>query len=108
MTIDVFTMIVSILGIVIPTIFFIVMYRSAKTTADEKSRVLAYIPLFISAMVFWAIQEQGSIILAQYADERTNLMIGSWEINPAWFQSLNPLFIIAFAPDICMVMGTSW
>lgn len=98
MTIDVFTMIVSILGIVIPTIFFIVMYRSSKTNADEKSRVIAYIPLFISAMVFWAIAEQGSIILAQYADERTNLMIGSWKINPAWFQSLNPLFIIGLAP----------
>lgn len=98
MTIDVFTMIVSILGIVIPTVFFIVMYRSSKTNADEKSRVIAYIPLFISAMVFWAIAEQGSIILAQYADERTNLMLGSWEINPAWFQSLNPLFIIGLAP----------
>ena len=98
MTIDLFTMIVSILGIVIPTIFFIVMYRSSKTNADEKSRVLAYIPLFISAMVFWAIAEQGSIILAQYADQRTDLTIGSWEISPAWFQSLNPLFIIAFAP----------
>lgn len=98
MTIDVFTMIVSILGIVIPTIYFIVMYRSNKTNADEKSRVLAYIPLFVAAMMFWAIQEQGSIILAQYADQRTNLALGSIEISPAWFQSLNPLFIIAFAP----------
>jgi len=98
MTIDVFTMIVSILGIVIPTIYFIVLYRSAKTNADEKSRVLAYIPLFVAAMMFWAIQEQGAIILAQYADERTNLVLGSFEINPAWFQSLNPLFIIALAP----------
>jgi POT family proton-dependent oligopeptide transporter len=98
MTINVFTMIVSILGIVIPTIFFIVMYRSAKTNEDEKSRVLAYIPLFIAAMVFWAIAEQGSIILASYADQRTDLTIGSWEIKPAWFQSLNPLFVIALAP----------
>lgn len=98
MTIDVFTMIVSILGIIIPTIYFIVMYRSNKTNADEKSRVLAYIPLFVAAMMFWAIQEQGSIILAQYADQRTNLALGSIDISPAWFQSLNPLFIIAFAP----------
>ncbi|AYC30434.1 peptide MFS transporter [Paenisporosarcina cavernae] len=98
MTIDVFTMIVSILGIVIPTIYFIVMYRSSKTNADEKSRVLAYIPLFVAAMMFWAIQEQGSIILAQYADQRTDLSLGSFDISPAWFQSLNPLFIIALAP----------
>lgn len=98
MTIDVFTMTVSILGIVIPTLYFIVMYRSERTTADEKSRLLAYIPLFVSAMMFWAIAEQGANILAQYADERVNLMIGSFEISPAWFQSLNPLFIIVLAP----------
>ncbi|MDF2065356.1 peptide MFS transporter [Bacillus sp. Cr_A10] len=98
MTFDAFTMTVSILGIVIPTLYFIVMYRSEKTTVDEKSRLLAYIPLFVSAMMFWAIQEQGSSILAVYADERVDLTIGSFEISPAWFQSLNPLFIIGFAP----------
>ncbi|TQR21532.1 peptide MFS transporter [Psychrobacillus vulpis] len=98
LTIELFTMTVSILGIVIPTIYFIVMYRSSKSTADEKSRLLAYIPLFVAAMMFWAIQEQGSNILAQYADERVDLMIGSFEISPAWFQSLNPLFIITLAP----------
>ncbi|MEK3955104.1 MULTISPECIES: peptide MFS transporter [Psychrobacillus] len=98
LTIDSFIMTVSILGIVIPTLYFIVMYRSSKTTEDEKSRLLAYIPLFVAAMMFWAIQEQGSNILAQYADERVDLMIGSVEISPAWFQSLNPLFIIALAP----------
>lgn len=98
MTIDVFTMTISILGILIPTLYFIIMYRSDKSTEDEKSRLLAYIPLFVAAMMFWAIQEQGSNILAQYADERVDLTIGSFEISPAWFQSLNPLFIIALAP----------
>lgn len=98
MTIDVFTMTVSILGIVIPTLYFIVMYRSDRTSADEKSRLLAYIPLFIAAMMFWAIAEQGANILALYADERVNLMVGSFKISPAWFQSLNPLFIIVLAP----------
>ncbi|MFZ0578526.1 MAG: oligopeptide:H+ symporter, partial [Psychrobacillus psychrotolerans] len=73
LTIDSFIMTVSILGIVIPTLYFIVMYRSSKTTEDEKSRLLAYIPLFVAAMMFWAIQEQGSNILAQYADERVDL-----------------------------------
>ncbi|MFC4410462.1 peptide MFS transporter [Chungangia koreensis] len=98
MTFDVFTMTVSVLGIIIPTLYFIVMYRSPKTNADEKSRLLAYIPLFVAAMMFWAIAEQGSIILAQYADQRTDLTIGSFELQSSWFQSLNPLFIITLAP----------
>ncbi|KGX91998.1 peptide ABC transporter permease [Pontibacillus halophilus JSM 076056 = DSM 19796] len=98
LTINRLTLLVSILGIVIPVAYFTVMLRSDKTTADERSRVIAYIPLFIAAMVFWAIQEQGAIILAQYADQRTNLNFLGMTIQPAWFQSLNPLFIIFLAP----------
>src|SRR5699024_2813830 len=73
MTINRFTYLVSILGIIIPTLYFIVMYRSPKTNKDEKSRLIAYIPLFVAAIMFWAIAEQGSIILAEYADKRTQL-----------------------------------
>jgi len=74
------------------------MYRSPKTTSVERSRLIAYIPLFIAAVMFWAIQEQGATILANYADKRTQLNFAGLEINPAWFQSLNPLFIITLAP----------
>jgi len=89
---------VGIFGVAIPTIYFIVMYRSPKTTAVERSRIIAYIPLFIAAAMFWAIQEQGSTILALYADKRTQLEFAGMTISPAWFQSLNPLFIIILAP----------
>lgn len=63
LTINRFTLLVSILGIIIPSCYFIFMYRSPKTTKIEKSRLIAYIPLFIAATMFWAIQEQGAIIL---------------------------------------------
>ncbi|KZR57065.1 peptide MFS transporter [Pseudobacillus badius] len=98
LTIKRFIFMVSILGIIIPAVYFFVMYRSPKTSAVERSRLLAYIPLFIAAMMFWAIQEQGSIILARYADERTQLSFAGMELQSSWFQSLNPLFIVAFAP----------
>ncbi|MFC5558957.1 peptide MFS transporter [Ureibacillus thermophilus] len=98
LTMGVFSAIITTLGILIPTAFFIIMYRSPKTSKDEKSRVLAYIPLFIAAVMFWAIQEQGATILATYADTRTDLNVGSFELKASWFQSLNPLFVIIFAP----------
>lgn len=98
LTLGVFTMTISILGILIPTAYFIIMYRSPKTSEQEKSRLLAYIPLFIAAVMFWAIQEQGSIILAQYADKRIDLSLMGFELQSSWFQSLNPLFIVALAP----------
>ena len=73
LTFNSFILIVGILGFLIPTAYFIVMYRSPKTNEVERSRILAYIPLFIASVMFWAIAEQGSTILAVYADKRTNL-----------------------------------
>ncbi|MDP4086932.1 MAG: peptide MFS transporter [Bacillota bacterium] len=104
LTINSFINLVGILGFVIPLIYFIVMLRSPKTTKEERSRIIAYIPLFIAGVMFWSIEEQGSTILAEFVDKRTQLDIGGYHINPAWFQSLNPLFIIAFAP----VLGNLW
>ncbi|MCH6267063.1 MULTISPECIES: peptide MFS transporter [Neobacillus] len=98
LTFETFVNLIGILGILIPTMYFIVMYRSKKTTSVERSRLIAYIPLFIASVMFWAIQEQGSTILANYADKRTQLDFAGLHISPAWFQSLNPLFVIILAP----------
>jgi POT family proton-dependent oligopeptide transporter len=80
------------------------MYRSPKTTKEERSRLIAYIPLFIASVMFWSIEEQGSTILATFAADRTQLHFAGMNINPSWFQSLNPLFIIVFAP----ILGWLW
>ena len=98
LTFESFILIVGILGFLIPTVYFVVMYRSPKTNDVERSRIIAFIPLFLASVVFWAIAEQGSTILAVYADTRTNLNIFGYQISPAFFQSFNPLFIITMAP----------
>ncbi|MED1202757.1 peptide MFS transporter [Heyndrickxia acidicola] len=104
LTIDSFINIVGILGFVIPIIYFIFMYRNPKVTKEERSRLIAYIPLFLGAVLFWSIEEQGSTILADFADQKTQLNFAGMHISPAWFQSLNPLFIIVFAP----IIGAIW
>ncbi|WP_017813409.1 peptide MFS transporter [Paenibacillus shenyangensis] len=98
LTLKSFVLVVACLGILIPICYFTVMYRSDKTTDVERSRLLAYIPLFIASVMFWSIQEQGSTILARFADQRTQLHFLGINVSPAWFQSLNPLFIIILAP----------
>jgi proton-dependent oligopeptide transporter, POT family len=104
LTVQSFINLVGILGCIIPIIYFLVMYRSPSTTKEERSRLIAYIPLFIASVMFWAIEEQGSTILANFADKRTQLDFAGMHINPSWFQSLNPLFIVVFAP----VLGSLW
>ncbi|MDO3409951.1 peptide MFS transporter [Saccharibacillus sp. CPCC 101409] len=98
LTIHSFTVTISVLGVLIPIAYFTVMHTSSKTTEIERSRLRAYIPLFIAAVMFWSIQEQGSTILGIYADTRTQLDFAGIHIEPSWFQSANPLFIIVLAP----------
>jgi len=104
LTVKTFIDLVGILGFVIPILYFVRMYRSPKTTKEERSHLIAYIPLFIAGVMFWSIQEQGTTILASFADQRTQLHFAGIHISPAWFQSLNPLFIIIFAP----ILGWIW
>lgn len=90
--------IITIIAIALPVYYFIMMLNSKKVTKEEHSRVLAYIPLFIAAVIFWAIEESGSVVLALFAEQRTILHIGSWHFAAANFQTLNPLFIMILTP----------
>ncbi|MFD5868759.1 peptide MFS transporter [Corynebacterium sp. NPDC060344] len=60
----------------------------------ERSRVLAFIPLFIAAVAFWAIHNQAFGALAVYSDLRIDRTIGDWTAPAAWAQSLNPVFTL--------------
>ncbi|PTH18838.1 peptide MFS transporter [Staphylococcus auricularis] len=106
-----FSLLITILGIVLPIIIVINMLSSKDVTSDERSRVFSYIPLYITSVAFWMIQEQGSTILASFADKKTQLEMSEltggaidFTIPAAWFQSLNPIFIVALAP----VFATLW
>lgn len=98
LTIDNFIVILSVLGIALPIVYFIIMLRSKKVNATERSRVVAYIPLFIAAAIFWAIEEQGSVIMALFVAEQTKLSAFGMNLQAGWFQSLNPFFIIIYTP----------
>ena len=90
--------IITIIAIALPIIYFIMMLNSKKVTKVERSRVIAYIPLFIAAAIFWGIEESGSVVLALFAEQRTVLHIGGWHFAAANFQTLNPLFIMILTP----------
>jgi POT family proton-dependent oligopeptide transporter len=89
---------ISLLAVALPVAYFAVMLRSPRTTALERSRVRAYIPLFIGSVFFWLIQEQGASVLAQYADRSTDLDALGFAIPSAWFQSTGSFVLIVLTP----------
>jgi len=64
----------------------------------ERKRVIVLILLFIGAAMFWSGFEQAGSSLNIFADRYTQLEFGSITLLSTWFQSLNSMFIIIFAP----------
>jgi POT family proton-dependent oligopeptide transporter len=89
---------ISALAVALPITYFTVMLRSKRTTAVERARVRGYIPLFIAAVFFWLIQEQGATVLAQYADRSTDLDAFGFAIPASWFQSVGSFVLIVLTP----------
>ena len=57
LTIDNVVLLISIVAIITPVVYFILMFTSNKVSKGERSRLWAYVPLFIAATLFWAIEE---------------------------------------------------
>ncbi len=66
----------------------------------ETRRIAAVFVFFIAAMVFWAVFEQAGSSITLFADRLTDNRIFGHEFPSAWYQSLNPLFVIALAPVV--------
>ncbi|MFC8801399.1 peptide MFS transporter [Promicromonospora sp. NPDC057138] len=81
-----------------PLAFFLVMYRSPRVTDAERPRLIAYIPLFVAAMLFFMIFEQAATTLATFAADSTSREVLGFTVSPEFFQSVNPASIIILAP----------
>src|SRR5690554_3224014 len=64
----------------------------------EHDRLRVILFLFVFVTVFWLAFEQAGGLMNIYADRYTDRVIGGTEVPAGYFQSLNPLFILLFAP----------
>jgi POT family proton-dependent oligopeptide transporter len=67
-------------------------------TKEEKQRVTVIFILTAFVIFFWAGFEQAGSSLSLYTDKFINRNVLGFEIPTSWFQSVNPLFIVALAP----------
>ena len=71
--------------------------------AGERQRVFALIALCALNVVFWAVYEQQGNTMQSWADDQTIWpKVLGFQIPSTWFQSVNPLMIVVFAPILDM------
>ncbi|MBS4104501.1 peptide MFS transporter, partial [Tsukamurella paurometabola] len=78
--------------------YFVFLLRSNRVDGAERNGVKAFIPLFLSQVAFWALFQQMFTFVAVYADERLDRSLGGWEFPASWIQSVDPVYILIFAP----------
>ena len=80
----------------------IVVYNDGNQV--EKDRILVTYLSFLIIIVFWGAFEQAGGLMNIYANEKTNLSLGNFDIPASWFQSVNAIFILVFAT----IVGSFW
>jgi len=78
--------------------FFVYVFLFGHLDGVEKRRVGVFIALLIGSAMFWSGFEQVGSSLNIFADRYTQLELGWITLLSTWFQSVNSIFIIIFAP----------
>ncbi|MER7176344.1 peptide MFS transporter [Streptomyces mesophilus] len=94
----------SVLGIVIPVLVLVRIKRDKSLTQLEQSKMSGFIWFFVAAAIFWAIYDQGSYTMATFAGESAQNSFFGWDFPVSWYQSVNPVLIMALAP----VIASGW
>src|SRR5436309_7649078 len=84
--------------LVLVLVFFGWLFFGGDWSPAERRRLFAIGVLFVASAIFWSEFEQAGSTLNLFADRATRTEVLGWSFPSSYFQSLQPLFIISFAP----------
>lgn len=77
--------------------------QNAPLTLTEWNHIKAILLMGLFTLVFWTGFEQMGGLMNLYTDQFIDRHVFGIELNPAFFQSLNALFILLFAPVLALL-----
>jgi len=78
--------------------FFAWLFLGNAWTTVERKRLIVIVVLFAGAAIFWSAFEQAATSLNLFAANNTRNSVFGLTFPSSWFQSVNALMIIIFAP----------
>ena len=83
--------------------FFLYLTVFGKLKKEERDRVIVIFVLVLFVVAFWAAFEQAGGLMNLYTDTKVDRGVFGWMVPTTWFQTVNSLFIVAFAPLFAML-----
>ena len=84
--------------LLLPIAYFVVIFAKGGWDPIERKRIIVVAVLFLFASLFWSAFEQAGSTLNLFADRLTNNFVFGLSFPSSWFQSVNSIFLIIFAP----------
>lgn len=79
------------------------MLEGIREGAISRDKTIAMLLIFVFNIMFWMFFEQAGSSFTFLADRIVNRQFGDWTFPTGWFQSVNALAIILFAPVVAWV-----
>jgi POT family proton-dependent oligopeptide transporter len=78
--------------------YFVYLFFGAGLDPVERRRVVVVLVMFVACALFWSGFEQAGSSMNLFAKRYVDRVIGGFEVPAGWFQSVQPAFVILFAP----------
>ncbi|SCG49997.1 proton-dependent oligopeptide transporter, POT family [Micromonospora echinaurantiaca] len=97
-TVDTVVNLLAAVTVLVTIGYFARIMLDRELSVAERSRMKAYVWLFVFAAAFWLIYDQAGSVLNLFAAERTDRNVAGFTFPASWLQSVNPILIIIGAP----------
>jgi POT family proton-dependent oligopeptide transporter len=97
---DTLQIILSVLFVALAVMLMVEGIRNGKVARDK---TIAMMIIFVFNILFWCFFEQAGSSFTFLADQIVDRNFGGWTFPVAWFQSVNSIAIILFAPIIAAI-----
>ncbi|WP_443052671.1 peptide MFS transporter [Streptomyces sp. JV176] len=103
LTVARFADILTVLSVIAPVVYFVVMFRSPRVTARERGRLRPYVVLFLASVFFNFILFQAYSTMILLASTNADTSILGFHFPASWYASALGAFEVALAPVVAAV-----
>lgn len=103
LTMDRLVDLLTLISVIAPVVYFVVMFRSPRVTGEERGRLRPYVVLFLASVVFNFIlfQAYSTMMLLASTNARTEIL--GFHFPASWYASALGAFEVALAPVVAAV-----
>ncbi|WLQ35614.1 peptide MFS transporter [Streptomyces castrisilvae] len=103
LTMDRFVDVLTLISVIAPVVYFVVMFRSPRVTAEERGRLRPYVVLFLASVVFNFILFQAYSTMMLLASTNARTEVFGFHFPASWYASALGAFEVALAPVVAAV-----